>query len=210
MASGQEATGTRRLVRNEKGYSGRTLIDRRERAAQHLGYEATHLRKVIEPKLVTEFAAVVWQDNLRYTPRTKHAPPLTEAHGDTSVLGRPADYNEQEELVSRIWSEVYGFRAEIIAGGRIRKIEQFMTSCRRPRPRFAGGRPRLLIYINDYLQEYGERIVQGGTEWQVEGLIRLAGWRGGVPDSESQRLRLILASQGDEDRRQFLHLDAKH
>ena len=105
---------------------------------------------------------------------------------------------------------MYGFRAEIIAGGRIKKDQAIDDQLPEAQAKIRWRTARLLIYINDYLQEYGERIVQGGTEWQVEGLIRLAGWRGGVPDSESQRLRLILASQGDEDRRQFLHLDAKH
>lgn len=186
----------------EKGYSGRTLTDRRERAGQHLGYEVTHLRKVIEPKLIAEFAAVVWQDNLRYTPRTKHAPPLIEATGDTPELG-PGDYNDQEELVSRIWSEVYGLRAEIIAGGKIKKDQVLHDRLPEVRAQIRWRTARLLGCIQEYLQQYGERIIQGETEWQVEGLIRLAGWRGGIPDEEARRLRLILSSHGADDWRAF-------
>jgi len=187
----------------EKGYAGRTLTDRRERAAAHLGYEPTHFRKMIEPKLVAEFSAVLWQDHLRYTPRTKYAPPSVEASGDTPALG-PGDYNQQEELVSRIWSEAYGLRAEIIAGGRIKKDQELHDQLPEARAKTRWRTARLLTLVESYLQHYGDRIIQGDTEWQVEGLIRLAGWRGGIGDSESKRLRLLLASRGDDDWRYFL------
>jgi hypothetical protein len=187
----------------EKGYAGRTLTDRRQRAATHLGYESTHFRKRIEGPLVAEFSAVVWQDNLRYTPRTKHAPPIIEASGDTPALG-PADYNEQEELVSRIWSEVYGLRAEIIAGGRIKKDQALHEQLPEAKAKILWRTARLLTYIEEYLQRYGDRIIQGETEWQIEGLIRLAGWRGGIAALEARRLRMAISTQGEEDWRTFL------
>jgi hypothetical protein len=177
----------------EKGYAERTLTDRRERAAQHLDYNSTHFRKNIEPKLIAEFSAVVWQDHLRYTPRTKYAPPIIEASGDTPELG-PGDYNEQEELVSRIWSEVYGLRAEIIAGGRIKKDQALHDRLPEAKAKILWRTARLLTDVAEYMQRYGDRIIQGETEWQVEGLIRLAGWRGGVPEQEAKRLRILLAS----------------
>jgi hypothetical protein len=187
----------------EKGYAGRTLTDRRERAAQHLGYETTHFRKVIEPKLIAEFSAVLWQDHLRYIPRTNHAPPIIEASGDTPILG-PGDYNEQEELVSRIWSEVYGLRAEIVAGGRIKKDQALHDQLPEAQAKIRWRTARLVTYIQEYLQQYGERIIQGETEFQVEGLIRLAGWRGGLPSHEVKRLRLVLATQGIDNWQVFL------
>jgi hypothetical protein len=191
------------LLGIEKGYAGTTLTDRRQRAATHLGYEATHFRKRIEPKLVAEFSAALWQDHLRYTPRTKHAPPIINESGDTPVLG-PGDYNEQEELVSRIWSEVYALRAEIIAGGRIKKDQSRHDELPIAQAKILWRTARLLSYIERYLENYGERILQGDTEWRVEGLIRLAGWRGGVRDEESMRLRLIIAKSGIDDLRSFI------
>jgi hypothetical protein len=186
----------------EKGYAGRTLTDRRQRAAFHSGYEVNHFRKNIEPKLIAEFSAVVWQDHLRYTPRTKHAPPPVAESGDTPVLG-PGDYNEQEELVSRIWSEVYGLRAEIIAGGRVKKDQSRHEDLLETRAKILWRTARLLTNVETYLQRYGDRILQGDTEWQVEGLIRLAGWRGGVDEAQARKLRLILGSQGTENWRIF-------
>jgi hypothetical protein len=182
----------------EKGYTGRTLTERRDRAAQHLGYETTHFRKNIEPRLIADFAVAVWQDHLRYTPRTKHAPAAVEASGDSPVLG-PGDYNDQEELVSRIWSEVYGLRAEIIAGQRTKKVQSRHDQLPETKAKILWRTARLLAYIHEYLERYGERIIQGETEWQVEGLIRLAGWRNGVTDDEGRRLRLILAASGFDD-----------
>jgi len=187
----------------EKGYAERTLTDRRQRAADHRGYELTHFRKNIEPKLVEEFSAALWQDHLRYTPRTRHAPPIIEASGDTPTLG-PGDYNEQEELVSRIWSEVYGLRAEIIAGGRIKKDQALHDLLPEAQAKIRWRTARLLTFVEHYLQRYGDRIIQGDTEWRIEGLIRLAGWRGGVNETEAKRLRLVLAAQGDGDWRVFV------
>jgi hypothetical protein len=190
----------------EKGYSGRNLTDRRERAAHHLGYETTHFRKIIEPRLIADFSAVVWQDHLRYTPRTKHAPPLVEASGGTPILG-PGDYNAQEELVSRIWSEVYGLRAEIIVGGRIKTDQSRHEELPEVKAKILWRTARLLAYIHEYLERFGERIIQGETEWHVEGLIRLAGWRGGVQEDEALRLRLVLASQGADRWQVFMEDD---
>jgi hypothetical protein len=195
------------LLGIEKGYAGRTLTDRRERAAQQLSYDPTHFRRRIEPKLLEDLSAVVWQDHLRYTPRTKYAPPITEASGDTPVLG-PGDYNEQEELVSRIWSEVYALRAEIIAGGRIKRDQSTHEQLPEARAKILWRTAKLLKYIEDYLQRYGDRIIQGETEWQVEGLIRLAGWKGDISESDRNRMRLVLVEYGGDSWAPFLPQDA--
>jgi hypothetical protein len=187
----------------EKGYSGGNLTARRERAAGHTGYGPTHFRKVIEPTLISDFSAALWQDHLQYSPRTEYAPLPTEMSGDSPSLG-PGDYNEQEEVVSRIWSEVYGLRADIIAGGRAKKDQALHDEMPELRARILWRTAKLLTYVEAYLQRYGDRIVQGETEWQVEGLIRLAGWRGGVREEEAQRLRLIIATAGPDDWRRFL------
>lgn len=187
----------------EKGYTGRTHTVRRQQAAEHMGNEANHFRKYIERPLTEKFSAVVWQDHLRYTPRTKYAPPIIEASGDTPTLG-PGDYHEQEELVSRIWSEVYGLRAEIIAGALIKKDQARHDQLPEVGAKIRWRTARLLTYITEYLQRYGDRIIQGDTEWRIEGLIRLAGWRGGVGEEEAQRLRLALVNRGEDDWHAFI------
>jgi hypothetical protein len=187
----------------EKGYAGGNLTARRERAATHTGYGPTHFRKVIEPKLIDDFAAALWQDHLRYSPRTKYAPLPTEISGDTPSLG-PGDYSEQEELVSRIWSEVYALRAEIIAGGRLKGDQSAWVELAAARGSILWRTARLLTYLEAYLQKYGDRVMQGETQWDADGLIRLAGWRGGVSDDEAHRLRLGLAQVGVDDRVGFL------
>jgi len=178
----------------EKGYRGVTLGKRRERAAEHLSYDATHFRKEVEGKLVTAVAQAFYQDHLKYSPRTRYAPPVIEASGDTPTIG-PGDYNEQEELVSRIWSEVYGLRAEILLAGRLKKDPDAEVPLEEARQQVLLRTGRLLNLIERYKQTYGDRILAGGTEWNVEGLIRLAGWRGGVPAQIANSLRLTSSVQ---------------
>ena len=173
----------------EKGYRGATLTRRRERAAEHLSYDATHFRKEVEPKLVTAVTQAFYQDHLKYSPRTRYAPPPIEASGDTPTIG-PGDYNEQEELVSRIWSEVYGLRAEILLAGRLKRDPEAGVQLEDARGQVLIRTGRMLSLIEQYKQTYGDRILAGGTEWDVEGLIRLAGWRGGVPTRIVKGLRL--------------------
>ena len=187
----------------EKGYAGSNLTARRERAAGHVDYGPTHFRKAIEPKLISDFSGALWQDHLRYSPRTKYAPPPTEISGDSPSLG-PGDYSEQEELVSRLWSEVYALRAEIIAGGRLKRDQSASAELANTQGSLRWRTARLLTYLEMYLQQYGDRIVQGDTRWNAEGLIRLAGWRRGISDDEAKRLRLALARVGIDDRVGFL------
>jgi len=187
----------------EKGYASSNLTARRERAAGHTGYGPTHFRKVIEPKLISDFSAALWQDHLRYSPRTKYAPPPTEISGDSPSVG-PGDLTEQEELVSRIWSEVYGLRAEIIAAGRFKRDQSASVELLEAQGSLLWRTGRLVTYLEAYLQEYGDRILQGETRWSAEGLIRVAGWRGGISDEETSRLRLAIARVGPNDRVGFL------
>jgi len=149
------------------------------------------------------FSAVVWQDHLRYSPRTKYAPPSFEIRDDTRALG-PGDYSEQEELVSRIWSEVYALTAEIIAGGVIKKDQNRHGGLPEARGLILWRTARLLTYVEAYLQRYGDRILHGDTESQIEGVIRLAGWRGGVSESDAKKLRLAIANAGADNYKTFL------
>lgn len=54
------------------------------------------------------------------------------------------------------------------------------------------------------LQTYGDRVLQGGTDWDATGLIRLAGWRSGLWDSQAKNLHFALARSGQDDIASFL------
>lgn len=95
---------------------GTTLTARRLEAAQILERHEDHVRKHIEPKLLDELAFALHQENLRYKPVAESPLPTTAAHEDTPVLTENS-YTEQEELLCRVWSAVYGYRAELIATG---------------------------------------------------------------------------------------------
>jgi len=58
---------------------------------------------------------------------------------------------------------------------------------------------RLLNYVEQYLQNYGDRVLHGETEWDAEGIIRIAGWRGGIARDKARLLRLAVGSDGPDD-----------
>ena len=106
----QYGPGARILFAIAQGTRGTTLTARRERAAEALGYEATHLRKRIEPTILEQVATTLYEDLLRYKRRVRRAPTSEEPTGDTPHITSD-DFTHLEELVSRIWQHVYGLRA---------------------------------------------------------------------------------------------------
>lgn len=185
---------------------GMTLTARRSRAS-HVGewhYDDTHFRRNVEPRLIRDLAWFLYEDSQNYTPRTRYAPEPSEITGDTPSL-TPADVNEQQELVSRIWALVYELRAELIRIARLEASEDANPS----ELQSAEGSSlwvvaRLLSRIHDYLERYGDRILHGDAEFRAEGLIRLAGWRDDLTADQATRLRLVLAKVGEHDRRGFI------
>lgn len=63
---------------------------------------------------------------------------------------------------------------------------------------------RLLTFVSDYLDRYGEEILHGDTPFNVEGLVALAGWHGGLGSDEAKRLRYVMARSRNDDRAAFL------
>lgn len=204
LGEGEEARALRCLFAVHAEDRGTTLTHRRRRAAGILGYNDTHFRKHIEPRLLRDVAWLLHEDSQTYTPRTEYAPEPTEISGDTPAL-TPADVNAQEELVSRIWALVYELRAELIRKARLEGAENADPSEIEEAAVMALWLvARLLTRIHDYLDRYGERILHGEAEFNAEGLIRLAGWSYELSSDEATRLRYLLAKTGESDRDRFL------
>ena len=104
----------RTLFGMARGTKGTTLTFRRLEAAGVLERHEDHLRKHIEPKLLDQLAFVFHQENLRYTPPSSQGRPPIAAHDDTPIL-TDQSFTEQEELLCKVWSAVYGYRAEVVA-----------------------------------------------------------------------------------------------
>ena len=206
-ARGQAA---RILFGSARGTRGLTLTARRLQAAQILERHEDHLRKHIEPKLLEELAFAFHQENLRYKPVAEQVRPAIAAHDDTPVITEDS-YTEQEELLCRVWSAVYGYRAELIATEL--RLREARTEEREPdadlKEHLDTGTwqlARLLTFVSDYLDRYGEEILHGETPFNVEGLVALAGWHGGLGGDDAKRLRYLLARAGPDDRNGFLEL----
>lgn len=189
------------------GSSGQNLTSRRQSAASALDYEADHFRKRIEPKILSDLAWLLHQDSLTYVPRGRKQPPA-EPSGDTPTI-EPEDIAdperaEHEVLLSRIWSDVYGLRADLIERERWRGVEGEEARFQEA----AGGAlwflARLLTNLDRYLERYGHRILHGEAEFNAEGLIRLAGWSGEVTEAQARELRYRLARVGEWERENFV------
>ncbi len=176
----------------DRGLRGTTLTFRRETAGEVVERHPDHIRKHIEPTILDEMAFAVEQQNLRYTPRTEGRRPEIATHEDTPVL-TDNSFTEREEALSRIWSAVYGYRAEIIAvqrrldaGEEQEETERFVQAAQ-------WELAHLLTLVHEWLDNYGEEIEQGDVQFQVEGLVKLAGWSGGLSSDTANRLRLLYA-----------------
>lgn len=198
LGEGEEARALQCLFAVHAEDRGTTLTHRRRRAAGILGYNDTHFRKHVETRLLRDLAWFLHEDSQTYTPRSRKAPPKIKISGDTPTLTL-VEVNEHEELVSRIWALVYELRAELICKARL-EAEGDQTV--QAEVDDASGTSlwlvaRLLSRIYDYLDRYGERILHGEAEFNVEGLIRLAGWSADLSPAETVRMRYLVAIHPD-------------
>lgn len=191
-----------------RGTRGTTLTFRRLEAAGVLERHEDHLRKHLEPKILDDLAFAFHQENLRYMPASPKARPEIAAHEDTPVLTDDS-FTEQEELLCKVWSAVYGYRSEVIAIQR--RLNEAHAEDRDPdgdlQDHINTGTwqlARLLTSASDYLDRYGDEILHGETAYNIEGLVALAGWHGGVSGEEAKRVRFAAAKGGVDDQRSFL------
>jgi len=202
LGDSEEAQALQILFAVRAADRGTTLSARRSRASTvgEWHYDDTHFRRHVEPRLIRDLAWFLYEDSQNYKPRTKYAPEPMDISGDTPSLTQ-ADINEQEELVSRIWALVYELRAELIRIARLESIENASASeLQDARDSSLWLVALLLSRIHDYLERFGDRILHGDAEFNVEGLIRLAGWRHELTAEEALRLRLNLANAHGDPR----------
>lgn len=185
---------------------GRTLTQRRLAAAAALDYEVHHFRKRIEPKILEDIAWLLHQDSLQYVTRTRDGAPF-EASGHTPLITEEQithpDTAEHEVLLSRIWSDVYGLRAELIAREASRDDPDRTTEFQEAAVGALWYLARLLGRLSTYSEKYGKAILHGTAEYNAEALIRLAGWTGEVTPEQAKELRFVLAQVGEWDRAGF-------
>jgi hypothetical protein len=185
---------------------GRTLTQRRLAAAAALDYEVHHFRKRIEPKILEDIAWLLHQDSLQYVRRGRDGAPF-EASGHTPLITEEQithpDTAEHEILLSRIWSDVYGLRAELIAREASREDPERATEFQEAATGALWYLARLLSKLSTYSERYGKAILHGAAEYNAEALIRLAGWTGEVTPEQARELRFLLARVGEWDRAAF-------
>lgn len=185
---------------------GETLTERRRYAADALDYELDHFRKRIEPKLLEEVAWQLHQDSLQYVRRTRDGEPF-EASGHTPLITEEQishpDTAEHEVLLSQIWSDIYGLRAELIAREASRDDPEQEAEHQESATGALWYLARLLTKLSRYMELYGKGILHGTAEYNADSLIRLAGWTGELTDEQARDLRFILARVGEWDRAGF-------
>jgi len=185
---------------------GKTLTERRTFAAGLLDYELHHFRKRIEPQILEELAWQLHRDSLQYVRRTKDGEPF-EASGHTPVITEEQiaqpDTAEHEILLSRIWSDVYGLRAEVIARGASRDDPEKVAEHADASIGALWYLARLLTKLSRYMELHGKAILHGTPEYNADSLIRLAGWTGELSKEQVRDLRFTLAQVGEWDREGF-------
>lgn len=144
-----------------KGTRGTNLTIRRERAAEEMGYEVTHFRKQIEPKLLDEFADLIYYDLLRYKSRSHRALEYNEPTGDTPGLTNK-HLTHEEELLSRIWQHVYQLRAELIGQYRLDGQTGHERQVEEHRQNAIMATERVRALVAEYRQTYGGDLIKHG------------------------------------------------
>lgn len=192
----------------DRGLIGTTLTFRRGEAANALEFSLDHVRKHVEPKILGQIAFSIHQDNLSYTPVSDGGRPPVGADETAPVLTEDS-LTEREELMCRVWSDVYGYRGTVIAVRRSMEIDEPTAEVEEHVATSKWYLARLLTSVSTFLDRFGDQMVHGETPYNVEGLVALAGWTGGLADAEARSLRYALARAGPHDRTRFLEELAK-
>ncbi len=105
------------------------------------------------------------------------APVITK--GDVSSKEK----SEHEELLNRLWAHVYALRAEMLSVERLKAWPYDETEPRLSQEHLdkaVTARNRQVKHVRKHVKQYAETfgtaIAQGESEFNTEGLLRLAGW----------------------------------
>jgi hypothetical protein len=185
---------------------GKTLTTRRTAAAAALDYELHHFRKRIEPAMLRDIAWQLHRDSLQYVSRSRDGAPF-EASGSMPIITEEQivqpDTAEREILLWRIWSDVYGLRAELIARETTAADHEQHGAHSEAATGALWYLARLLAKLHTYTERYGTSILHGSADYNANALIRLAGWTGEVTTEQARELRFVLAQVGEWDREAF-------
>lgn len=161
------------LFATADGMRGTTLTTRRQHAASLLQYDSDHFRKHVERRILAQVAHALYHDLLRYRSRLRRSVTAYEVTRPTPTL-RPDEWTPEDELVSRIWAELYHLRAERIAV-RLAATDHERQAHRQVEEASA---LRLNDLCGQFTDTYGRAMIRSGDlEYAVEGLERLVVWR---------------------------------
>jgi hypothetical protein len=152
------------------GTAGTTLTRRRANAANHLGYDADHFRKRVEPEVVRAVADLLYHDLLKYRKRL---------NGGDAFAAYPAwrlaedDLTAEEELSAIVWKFAYALRAELIGARRQDDEDGFETRVAEHYELAAKYSRALERAAGNYRSMFGPIIRQSGVEYRIEALLAL-------------------------------------
>lgn len=164
---------TRILFGLADGSRGTTLTVRRQRCAALLDYDLDHFRKRIEGRVLQAVAQALHRDLVRYRSRLRR--PVTAYETTRPVPHLTAqDLTREEELICRIWQQLYEVRAE--------RIAVHLATGDEERLRHREVEERAALRLNElahqYVEIYGkEYISDGQLDYAVQGLEKLVVWR---------------------------------
>lgn len=148
------------------GTRGTTLMQRRQRCAEVLQRDPDHFRKHLEPELLVLVADALHRDLLRYRPVPGTTVAPVDLTGQNPSL-QPTDYTEKEELTSRIWQHVWGWRAELIAWQRMKGRPGYETQAEQYWQRAEVQKVELRRLKAVYAEKYGMEIRYGEVGYGV-------------------------------------------
>lgn len=113
------AEAARLLFGADRSTEGRSLTERREKAAAAAGYEVHHFRKRIEPEICEHLSRMLGTDSDDLLSRA--APPVLGQARRPMRLPNDVfawEAAEHEETLSALWAAVYQLRADLLAAAR--------------------------------------------------------------------------------------------
>lgn len=188
------------------GALGSSLTTRRGLATERADYHIDHFRKRVEPKIIRQLAWQIARDGLQYVGRTYGVEPLAPSGVTPTISDDDLDNDEganKQILLSRIWSDVYGLRAELITYEHVKDDPERSAETAEAETGTRWYLARLLTHLDRWTDKYGHQILHGNAEFNAEALIRLAGWSGELTAEQSRELRFRLARAGEWERWAF-------